>query len=103
MGGVQSTRVDLLLWNVAADRFAVFPTLEVVIRALRAFTQDTEFARLHTLDLSDLLKNFGQERRFHGANIYICIYYATKNHPLRYFSFIRSCAHVKAKSAFVSS
>jgi hypothetical protein len=44
---------------------------------------DTEFARFHVLNLSNLLKDFGSLRWFHGWSIYIHIYFAIKKEALK--------------------
>jgi hypothetical protein len=47
---------DLILRNIPRDVLAVFPSLVVVVGALRSLPQNAEFAALHVLDLGDLLQ-----------------------------------------------
>src|SRR5882762_9619295 len=78
IAGMQSHHGGLISRNVAAHRSTLFAALKVIIRAARALANDTEFARLHLLDLGDLLENLRGEKLFHGHTIYIHIYYTTK-------------------------
>jgi hypothetical protein len=78
IGGVLGHPFNLVARNVAADGFAVFPALEVVVRPGGALANDTEFARLHGLDLSNFTKDLSGVRLFHGQSIYLSIYFATK-------------------------
>jgi hypothetical protein len=63
---VLSHPLDLVAGNVAAEGFALFTALEVIIGAVGALAKNTEFARFHALDLGDLLKEFAGLRLFHG-------------------------------------
>jgi hypothetical protein len=56
VGSVLGDHLDLLAGNVAAEGFAIFAALEVIIGAVGALAKNTEFARFHALDLGDLLK-----------------------------------------------
>src|SRR5258705_9533487 len=56
----------------------MLPALQIVIGAIWALANDTEFARLHVLDLGDLLQDLSGIEVLHGANIYLCIYHTTK-------------------------
>ena len=78
IGGVLGHQFDLVARNVAADGFAVFSALEVVIRPGGALANDTEFARLHGLDLSNFTKDLRGVSLFHGQSLYLCIYFAIK-------------------------
>jgi hypothetical protein len=69
---------DLVRWNVAAEGFALFPALEVVVGAVGTLADDAELARFHVLDLGELLKNLGWRDVIHGRSIYTYIYYSTK-------------------------
>ena len=85
VGGVLGDHLDLVAGNVAAEGFAIFTALEVIIGAVGALAKDAEFARFHALDLGDLLKELAGIGLFHGRSIYVCIYYTTKNAPFRGF------------------
>jgi hypothetical protein len=56
--------------NVAGKVLAVFPDLEFVIGALRAFTHHGQFAAFHALDLSHIFEKLSGMRSIHGGNIY---------------------------------
>jgi hypothetical protein len=73
VGGVLRHHGDLVCGNIEGEGFAVFPALQVVIRAIGAVADDTEFARFHVLDLSDLLEELSRIELVHGHNIYIYI------------------------------
>jgi hypothetical protein len=66
--------------NVTRDVPAVFVTLMVVVRPVRALAQDADGALVHTLDLGNLLQDrFGRGFRVHIRDIYVkYIYYTTK-------------------------
>jgi len=83
VGGVLGQHLDLIWGHIAGEGPAVFPALQIVIGAIWALANDTEFARLHVLDLGDLLQNLSGIEVFHGASIYICIYYTTKKEGFR--------------------
>jgi hypothetical protein len=86
VGCVLGDHLDLVAGNVAAEGFAIFTALEVIIRAIGALAQNTEFARFHALDLSDLLKELAGMGWFHGESIYVYIYYTTKKAAFEVFS-----------------
>jgi hypothetical protein len=75
---VPGDRLDLIGRHITADGTAAFPALQVVIGAIGSLSHDTEFARLHALDLGDLLEQLRRREFFHGWNIYICIYFVKK-------------------------
>ena len=56
VGGVASDGFGLVGRHIAGDRATVLATLEVVVRSLGTATHDAELARLHPLDLRDLLE-----------------------------------------------
>lgn len=92
VGGVLGQRLDLIGGNVTGAGPALFTALEVVIGAVWALANDTEFARLHALNLGDLLKDLSGIELFHGRK-YICMYiYTTKKDRFRAFSRWVSCA-----------
>lgn len=47
---------DLILRNIPRDVLAVFPSLMVVVGALRSLPQNAGFTPFHVLDLGDLLQ-----------------------------------------------
>jgi hypothetical protein len=47
---------NLMLRNIPGDVLSVFPSLVVVVGALRSLPQNAKFAALHVLDLGDLLQ-----------------------------------------------
>ena len=77
-GGVPGDRLDLIGRHITADGAAVFTALQVVVRAMGSLPDDTEFARLHALDLGDLLEEMGRRKFFHAGTIYIRIYFVKK-------------------------
>src|SRR4051812_907278 len=85
---MRSHQLDLIPRDVATNRFTLLTALKVIIRAIGALANDTEFSRLHLLDLGDLLENLRGEELFHGYNIYVCIYYTTKERLFPQSSFI---------------
>jgi hypothetical protein len=97
VGRVLGKHLELIGRNVAGDRLAVFSALEIVIGAVWALANDTEFAWLHVLDLGDLLEYLSGIKVFHGESIYICIYYTTKKNTLERFSLLASCAPAKTQ------
>jgi len=56
VGGVSGDELGLLTWNIAGKGLAVFPALEIVVRALGSLADNTELARLHPVDLGHLLE-----------------------------------------------
>jgi hypothetical protein len=64
-----------LVWrNVTGHRLAVFSTLEVVVGPVGALPDNAEFARLHSLDLGNLLKELSGRGLIHSeiyTNVYI--------------------------------
>ena len=77
VGGVLGEHFDLLGRHIAAESFALLAPLEVIIRPVGALAQDAEFARLHVLDVGDLLEELsglGSLRLLHGSSICVCIY-----------------------------
>ena len=61
---------DLVLGQIAAAVFAIFPGVEAVIGAVRPLADDREGAVLHALDLEDLFeKGLGREGLIHGTSI----------------------------------
>ncbi len=81
VSGVRGDGFDLVARNVAADRFAVLPALEVVVGPAGSLPNNTELARLHVLNVGDLLENLGRGRCFHDKSIFDCIYFVNKNMP----------------------
>lgn len=77
-GGVLAHHGDLVGGNIPGEGFAVFSALEVVIGAVGAVAEDTEFARFHLLDLGDLLEDLRWFELIHGKSLYTCIYFTTK-------------------------
>lgn len=73
VGGVLGQRLDLIRGNVTGAGLALFTALEIVIGAVWALANDTEFARLHVLDLGDLLEDLSGIELFHGRK-YIRMY-----------------------------
>ena len=78
VGGVLGHLFDLVAGNVAGEGCALLSALEIVIGPVGALANDTEFARLHVLDLDNLLQDLSGVKLFHGGTIYVCIYYTTK-------------------------
>lgn len=71
---------NLVLWQIAAAVFAVFPGVEVVVGTAGSLADDGEGAVLHPLDLKDLLdEGLRCERSIHGRSIDIHLYKTTKN------------------------
>jgi hypothetical protein len=69
----------LITRHVAGEILAIFSTLEAVIGPVRTLADDTELARLHVADLSDLLEQY--VRRWglvHGSSIYLRRYFSNK-------------------------
>jgi ATP-dependent protease HslVU (ClpYQ) peptidase subunit len=70
---------NLILRDIAALVGAIFPGVEVVVRAAGALADDREGAVLHASDLEDLFQEvLRSERNAHEASIYVHIYSATK-------------------------
>jgi hypothetical protein len=65
VGGVLGQHLDLLRGHIAGESLTLFPTLQIVVRAVWALANDAEFARLHVLDLGDLLQDFSGIEMFH--------------------------------------
>ena len=82
VGGVLGEHFDLVGRNIAAEGFALLPPLEIIIRAVGALAQDAELARLHVLDLGDLLEqlsSLGSVRLLHEQKyIYMHILWQPK-------------------------
>ena len=72
-GGVLRDEGNLVCGNIEGEGLAVFPALEVVVGAVGAVADYTEFARFHVLDLGDLLEDSGWSGLIHGWNIYLRI------------------------------
>ncbi len=73
VGRVLTEHLNLIRGNIAGEGLALFPALEIVIGAVRTLANDAEFARLHALDLGDLLKDFSGSEWFHWRK-YIRMY-----------------------------
>ena len=79
--GVVSDRLDLVLGHLAADRLALLPALQVVVRPVLPLTDHAELAWLHALKVGDLLQKptGGAGFVLHSARtIYASIYSATQ-------------------------
>jgi hypothetical protein len=71
---------DFGLREIATLILALFPGVEVVVRAVRPLADSAEGAVLHALDLEELLEEgLWSQWCIHGVNIYVHLYLATKN------------------------
>ena len=73
VAGVLGQHLDLIGSNITGTSLALFTALEIVIGAIWALANDTEFARLHALDLGNLLKDLSGIELFHWRK-YIFMY-----------------------------
>ena len=69
----------LIARDVAGKVLAVFPGLMLVVRPLRAFAHDGQFAAFHPLNLCDLFEQLSRFGNIHAGNIYDPRYYVTQN------------------------
>jgi hypothetical protein len=97
-GGVLAHHGDLVGGNIPGEGFAVFSALEVVIGAVGAVAEDTEFARFHLLDLADLLEDLRGFELIHGQSIYVSIHFSTKKAVRRDLPEIRLAPSADARS-----
>jgi hypothetical protein len=75
--------IHLIPGNIATNGFAALTALKVVIGAVGALPHHTEPSRLHSLNLTDLLKDFRRCSSVHGYCVYCHVY--TFNHKNTYF------------------
>ncbi len=73
VSSVLGDQLGLVRRNIAGKSFAIFSTLEVVVRPFRSLGDYAEFTRFHALDLGDLLEQLSSGCLVHGLNIYVCI------------------------------